>query len=27
VAIGGFAGAGVLMALRYGVARGLFSNE
>jgi alanine or glycine:cation symporter, AGCS family len=26
-AIGGFAGAGVLMALRYGVARGLFSNE
>jgi len=26
-AIGGFAGAGVLAALRYGVARGLFSNE
>jgi alanine or glycine:cation symporter, AGCS family len=26
-AIGGFAGAGALMALRYGVARGLFSNE
>lgn len=26
-AIGGAAGAGVLMAMRYGVARGLFSNE
>ncbi len=26
-AVGGFAGAGVMMALRYGVARGLFSNE
>jgi len=26
-AVGGFAGAGVLMAMRYGVARGLFSNE
>ncbi|MGE0043096.1 MAG: alanine/glycine:cation symporter family protein [Vicinamibacterales bacterium] len=26
-ATGGFAGAGVMMALRYGVARGLFSNE
>jgi alanine or glycine:cation symporter, AGCS family len=26
-AVGGFVGAGVLMALRYGVARGLFSNE
>jgi len=26
-AVGGFAGAGVLMGLRYGVARGLFSNE
>ena len=26
-AVGGFAGAGVMQALRYGVARGLFSNE
>lgn len=26
-ATGGFAGAGVMLALRYGVARGLFSNE
>ena len=26
-ATGGFAGAGIMMALRYGVARGLFSNE
>ena len=26
-AIGGFAGAGVMYAMRYGVARGLFSNE
>jgi alanine or glycine:cation symporter, AGCS family len=26
-AVGGFTGAGVLMAMRYGVARGLFSNE
>lgn len=26
-AIGGFAGAGVMMAARYGIARGLFSNE
>ncbi len=26
-AVGGFAGAGVMAALRYGVARGLFSNE
>ncbi len=26
-AIGGFAGAGVMQAMRYGVARGLFSNE
>lgn len=26
-AIGGFAGAGIQMAMRYGVARGLFSNE
>ncbi|WP_157269516.1 alanine/glycine:cation symporter family protein [Azohydromonas aeria] len=26
-AAGGFAGAGVMMALRYGVARGIFSNE
>ena len=26
-AVGGFAGAGVMMALRWGVARGLFSNE
>ncbi len=26
-AVGGFAGASILMALRYGVARGLFSNE
>ncbi len=26
-AVGGFAGAGVMMAMRYGIARGLFSNE
>jgi AGCS family alanine or glycine:cation symporter len=26
-AIGGFAGAGIAMAVRYGIARGLFSNE
>jgi len=26
-AVGGFAGAGVIMAMRYGVSRGLFSNE
>jgi AGCS family alanine or glycine:cation symporter len=26
-AVGGFAGAGLMMAMRYGVARGLFSNE
>ena len=26
-ATGGFAGAGIMMAMRYGVARGLFSNE
>lgn len=26
-AIGGFTGAGVMMAMRYGIARGLFSNE
>ncbi|MBN2356286.1 sodium:alanine symporter family protein [candidate division KSB1 bacterium] len=26
-AVGGFAGAGMMMALRFGVARGLFSNE
>lgn len=26
-AAGGFAGAGIMMAMRYGVARGLFSNE
>jgi alanine or glycine:cation symporter, AGCS family len=26
-AAGGFAGAGVMMAMRYGIARGLFSNE
>jgi len=26
-AVGGFAGSTVMMALRYGVARGLFSNE
>jgi AGCS family alanine or glycine:cation symporter len=26
-ALGGFAGAGVMMAMRYGIARGLFSNE
>jgi AGCS family alanine or glycine:cation symporter len=26
-ATGGFAGAGVMMAMRYGVARGIFSNE
>lgn len=26
-AIGGFAGAGVMIAMRYGIARGLFSNE
>ncbi len=26
-AVGGFAGAGVLQAMRYGIARGLFSNE
>ncbi|RJS94679.1 sodium:alanine symporter family protein [Salinisphaera sp. Q1T1-3] len=26
-ATGGFAGAGILMAIRYGVARGIFSNE
>ncbi|NIR58469.1 MAG: sodium:alanine symporter family protein [Gammaproteobacteria bacterium] len=26
-AVGGFAGAGVMMAIQYGVARGLFSNE
>jgi AGCS family alanine or glycine:cation symporter len=26
-AVGGFAGAGIMMAMRYGIARGLFSNE
>ncbi|MBU3197983.1 sodium:alanine symporter family protein [Clostridium estertheticum] len=26
-AVGGFAGAGIMMAMRYGVSRGLFSNE
>jgi alanine or glycine:cation symporter, AGCS family len=26
-AVGGFAGAGVMIAMRYGIARGLFSNE
>lgn len=26
-AVGGFAGAGVMLAMRYGIARGLFSNE